>query len=88
MKECNKNLIKVLEYVKDLLFLADKGDLEREDGGCGVIYGLIRDSAYKIRTETIKEIEQHKAKGMWDVDEVRPSSRVSPVREKRIVQSP
>ena len=32
-----------------LLALSEKGDMRREDDGCGILYGVLRDSAYKIR---------------------------------------
>jgi hypothetical protein len=68
MKECNQNLLTVLEISDKLLFIADKGDIEREDDGCGVVYGIVRDTAYKIKTLAEKEIEKHKLKGNWDTD--------------------
>jgi hypothetical protein len=34
-----------LEMVEGMLRLADKGDAFREDVGCGVLYGVLRDSA-------------------------------------------
>ncbi len=66
MKPSNKNILKVLDHARKLLFIADKGDLQREDDGCGVLYGIVRDSAYKMKTEAEKEIAHHKEFGNWD----------------------
>lgn len=66
MRPCNNNLLTVLEYVKRLLSMADKGDMEREDDGCGVVFGIVRDSAYKMKDQAEKEIEKHKRLGKWD----------------------
>lgn len=49
-----------------LISCADTGDLEREDDGCGVLYGIVRDSAWKIINEAEKERERHIKKGTWD----------------------
>ncbi len=66
MKTCNKNLLKVLEYAHKLLKIADKGDNYREDAGCGVLYGIVRDHAYSMKRGAEKEIESHKMQGKWD----------------------
>ncbi len=66
MKACNENILRVLEHVRQLLFLADKGDMQREDDGCGVLYGIVRDSAYKMRAQAEMERENHKRRGGWD----------------------
>lgn len=63
--ECNKNLERALELARALLALADAGDAHREDVGCGVLYGTLRDCAYKIRALGEAEIAEHKRKGKW-----------------------
>ena len=65
MREDNKNLMQVLEYVNNLLNIADIGDTEREDDRCGVLYGIVKDSAYQIKKQVKKEIENHKLQGRW-----------------------
>ncbi len=45
---------------------ADEGDSAREDVGCGILYGVLRDSAYKIRKLAEEEREAHKRKGWWN----------------------
>lgn len=64
-KQTNKNLLKALELSQKLLHLAEEGERYRLDVGCGVLYGTIRDSAYKIRSLAEAEIERHKVRGNW-----------------------
>ncbi len=44
MKMCNEMLKKTLELTEAMVAIADQGDGAREDVGCGVLYGLLRDS--------------------------------------------
>ncbi len=69
MKNINCNIQKTLDLAKQLLFLADVGDLQREDAGCGVLFGVVRDCAYKIQAQASREREMHKARGIWDSEE-------------------
>jgi len=62
---CNENLCKALELADSLLVLADAGDRVREDIGCGVLFGSVRDCAYKIRALAETEITEHKSRGVW-----------------------
>ena len=61
----NENLIKVLVLARELLLLANEGDANREDVGCGILYGTLRDCAYKIRALAEKEILTHKRTNKW-----------------------
>jgi hypothetical protein len=65
MKPCDESIKKTLELTKTMLFLADEGDAAREDAGCGVLYGVLRDSAYKIKQLAEDEREAHIRKGWW-----------------------
>jgi hypothetical protein len=65
MKQCNNGIIKSLDLVKEMLLLSDEGDAMREDSGCGVLYGVIRDAAYKIRQLAEAEKDAHIKKGWW-----------------------
>jgi hypothetical protein len=65
MERCNKGIIKSLDLAKEMLLLSDEGDALREDSGCGVLYGIIRDSAYKIKKLAEAEREAHINKGWW-----------------------
>jgi hypothetical protein len=51
-----------------MINLANKGDADREDIGCGVIYGVMRDAAYKIKKLAEAEKENHIKKGWWKED--------------------
>ncbi|MBU0768955.1 MAG: hypothetical protein KJ687_07680 [Proteobacteria bacterium] len=48
-----------------MIRVADKGDIEREDNGCGILYGVLRDSAYKVKKLAEQEKEKHMVKGWW-----------------------
>jgi len=37
----------------------------REDSGCGVLYGILRDSAFKIKKLAETERDAHIRKGWW-----------------------
>jgi hypothetical protein len=60
--ECIKNTLSVVERMLDL---ADEGDYVREDTGCGVLYSVVRDAAYRIRQLAEAEREAHIEKGWW-----------------------
>lgn len=68
MRPCDESLAKTLEMTASMLSLADEGDRAREDRGCGILYGVLRDSAYKIRRLAEQEREAHRRKG-WRRDE-------------------
>lgn len=48
-----------------MIQLADQGDADREDIGCGILYGILRDSAYKLKRLAEEEKRKHIAKGWW-----------------------
>ena len=49
-----------------MLQVADAGDVARQDVGCGVPYGVLRDSAYRIKKLAEAEREAHIKKGGWE----------------------
>lgn len=63
MKNCDQNILEALELVDKMVQLANKGDAEREDTGCGVLYGVILDSAFKIKKLAEAEKARHIKKG-------------------------
>jgi len=65
-RECNDNIRNALKMATELVILADEGEAAMEDDGCGVLCGVVRDCAYKIRAEAERERDAHKAKGIWD----------------------
>ncbi len=56
----NKNLRSVIDLCFEMLELADHGDKYRQDDGCGVVFGELRDAAYKIRQIAEDELLKHK----------------------------
>ncbi|MCG6912106.1 MAG: hypothetical protein LJE94_18590 [Deltaproteobacteria bacterium] len=58
VKACDQNIKKTLLLTDQMIDLANIGDAEREDTGCGVLYGILRDSAYKIKK--LAEVERRK----------------------------
>jgi hypothetical protein len=69
MRDCTKNIISVMRLCRDLLSCADRGDLQRNDASCGVLFGLVRDNAYKMFDLACRERKSHIAKGSWDFDD-------------------
>jgi len=66
VRSCNENIKRTLALVADMITLADQGDADREDIGCGILYGILRDSAYKLKQLAEKERTAHMEKGWWD----------------------
>ena len=65
MKPCDRNIQSTLELVENMMQIADRGDIEREDTGCGILYGVLRDAAYKVKKLAEAEKENHIKKGWW-----------------------
>ena len=57
-------LKRTLELTERMLRLADQGDAVREDPGCGVLYGVLRDSAYKLKQMAEAEHRAHLEKSL------------------------
>ena len=55
-------LRRTLELAERMLRLADEGDAVRDDPGCGVLYGMLRDSAYKLQKLAEAEHRAHLGK--------------------------
>lgn len=65
MRPCDESIKKTLGLVDAMLDLADEGDAVREDSGCGVLYGVLRDSAFKLKKLAEAERDAHILKGWW-----------------------
>jgi hypothetical protein len=59
VKPCDKNLKSALQLTDKMIELANKGNAEREDTGCGILYGVLLDSAYKLKKLTEHEKQRH-----------------------------
>jgi hypothetical protein len=55
----DRNLKKVITICYEMLELSDHGDKFRHDDRCGVVYGTLRDAAYKIRQIAEQELTRH-----------------------------
>ena len=65
MRPCNLHIERTLALAEEMIQLADQGDAEREDNGCGILYGVLRDSAYKLKRLAEDEKRNHIRKGWW-----------------------
>jgi len=63
MKQCDRNIQKTLEITRNMIKLAIHGYENREDDGCGILYGILLDSAYKIKKVAEDEKDTHIKKG-------------------------
>ncbi len=66
VKPCDHNIKQAILLAQRMIRLADQGDSDREDTGCGILYGMLRDSGYKIKQLAEDEKHNHIAKGWWD----------------------
>jgi hypothetical protein len=65
VKPCDTNINRTLKLVDEMIALADQGDVEREDVGCGIMYGILRDAAYRLKKIAEQERKAHQQKGWW-----------------------
>jgi len=65
MRACDRSIKKTLLLAEEMLKVADEGDAVREDAGCGILYGVLRDSAFKVRQLAQSEKKAHIRKGWW-----------------------
>ena len=68
MKPCNLHIVETLRLVEEMIQLADLGDADRKDNGCGILYGVLRDSAFKLKKLAETEKLNHIRKGWWQGD--------------------
>jgi hypothetical protein len=66
VSETNRHIRQALSLARELLAVADEGDMARTDDGCGVLFGVMRDCAYRIRAEAERERDEHKLRGTWE----------------------
>jgi hypothetical protein len=78
----NDNLLRTLRLTREMLALADEGDRDRNDDSCGVVYGVLRDTAYRVRTLAEKECDKHKRAGKWEALTPGPGDGEEPLAEK------
>ncbi len=66
----NEHIQEVLRLTREMMVLADLGDRDRVDSSCGVLYGTLRDAAWKLRREAERERSMHIQSGHWDIPEL------------------
>ena len=73
---CNTHIREAISLAQRLTLLADQGEMVSRDDSCSVLYGVIRDCAYKIRQRAEVERDQHQRLGLWhaEQDQVRTTS--------------
>lgn len=64
-KKCDHNIAKTIDLANEMIRLAQRGYEQREDPGCGVLYGMLLDSGYKLLDAARKEKQAHINKGWW-----------------------
>ena len=62
----NQNLRRTLRLSREMLALADEGERDHADPSCAILYGTLRDMAYKLRRHAEDECEKHRRAGKWD----------------------
>lgn len=65
-KKCDKNIARTIELAQEMIHLARQGYEEQQDPGCGVLYGILLDSGYRLLDLAQKEKHAHVQKGWWD----------------------
>ena len=65
-QSCNEHIKESLEMVRSLIILADEGERDSRDDGCRLLYGVIRDCAYKIKNEAERERSAHQINNKWE----------------------
>ncbi len=63
MPACDDNLRRVIRLTREMLALADEGDRDRVDDACGILYGVLRDAAYRVRKLAEDELQRHEQPG-------------------------
>lgn len=62
MKPCDLHLQESLKLAERMIALSFQGDQDREDNGCGIIYGMMRDAGFRLKHLVNREIENHRQK--------------------------
>ena len=64
--DADENLRRIMKLTREMLALADEGDRDRLDDSCGILYGVLRDMAYRLRKAARAESERHYQSQNWD----------------------
>jgi len=58
----------VINLSEEMIDLASAGDACRTDAGCGIVFGALRDKAYKVRKLAQIELQRHDESPGADAD--------------------
>ncbi len=64
-KKCDINIARTIDLAHQMIKLAQTGYEQREDPACGVLYGILLDSGYRVLDLAQKEKNKHMKKGGW-----------------------
>ncbi len=65
-KKCDINVARTIDIAQRMIKLAQTGYEQRKDPSCGILYGILLDSGYKLLDMAQKEKHAHKQKGWWN----------------------
>ena len=65
-KNCDINIAQTIDLANEMIKLAQKGYEQREDPGCGILYGILLDTGYRLLDLAQKEKHTHMQKGWWE----------------------
>lgn len=64
---CNQKYVKkALDLSRELIILADQGELKCSDNSPCVLFGILRDCAYKIKARAEEEKDKLKVAAKWN----------------------
>ena len=64
-KKSSANIADTIKLAEQMIKLAQTGDKYRQDSECGVLYGILLDSGYRILELAQQEKKHHIEKGWW-----------------------
>ncbi len=65
-KKCDINIARTIDLANKMIKLAQDGYEQREDPHCGILYGIMLDTGYRLLDLAQKEKHKHIEKGWWD----------------------
>ena len=61
-KKCDINISRTIDLAQEMIQLAQTGYEQREDPSCGILYGILLDSGYRLLDLAQKEEHAHRNK--------------------------
>ncbi|SDU55069.1 hypothetical protein [Desulfobacula phenolica] len=65
-KKCDINIDRTIDLAREMIRLAQTGYEQREDPDCGILYGILLDSGYRLLDLAQKEKQSHKQKRLLE----------------------